>query len=121
MSYYKPKLVESKLIKYYMNKLNTIKEQNINIDNNNYQCGGNNIIENNIIKDTIIENNIIKDTIIKDNIINNIKKKILNYMYNIIINYYGLIILTIIITILLYIRYNEVLKKKKEKLILYNN
>ena len=90
MSYYKPKLVEPKLIKYYINKF---KEQ----------CAGE------IIKE---------DIIIKED--NSIKNKILNYIYDIIINYYSLIILIIIIIILLYIRYNEDLKLKKNKQ-LYND
>ena len=75
MSYYKPKLVEPKLIKYYVNRLKEIKEQ----------CGGDGDDNKIIIKKNIIEDNII----IKED---SLKKKILNYIYNLIIDYYSLII-----------------------------
>jgi hypothetical protein len=78
--YSKPKLIEPKILKYYIDKKN-IELKNINNNNNNYNF--------------------------------NLLNKILNYIYFIIELNCGFVVILIIFIILLYLRYNEVSKKRE--------
>jgi hypothetical protein len=93
-SYRKPRLVEPKLSKYYINKM---KEKEY--------------------KEKIIQKEVTKQQIELE-ILNQpsepFHKKVSNYIYNFIIENYGFVIMISLLAILLYVRYIEVNKRKAQ-------
>lgn len=106
-SYRKPRLVEPKLSKYYIDKIKD-KEQ----------------------KSKIAQEEITKQQI-EIELLNQpqepFHKKVTNYIYQFIIENYGFVIMIFLLAILLYVRYIEVTKRKAqlkevvEKMNTYNN
>jgi hypothetical protein len=90
----KPKLVENKLIKYYNDKKSQ-KELRIKLIEEELQKKNLEIDVNNIPVEPIY-------------------KKILNPVYELIKEYYGFFIIITLISILLYVRYIEVCKRKNK-------
>lgn len=93
-SYKKPKLVEPKLSKYYIDK---IKEKGLKIK---------------LAQDELIKQQI--EIELTNQPIDPIHKKITNYMFNFIMENYGFVIIISLLAILLYVRYIEVNKRKAQ-------
>ena len=94
MSYIKPKLIESKIIKKITNKLEERKNK------------------------IILENKLKQEEIIQNEIINKppepFYQEILNYLLDFLKNNYMFIIIICLIIILLYVRHIETIKRKKK-------
>jgi hypothetical protein len=93
-SYKKPRLVEPKLSKYYIDK-NKEKELNIRIAQEEFEKQKNQME-------------------LLNQPIEPLHKKITNYIYNFIIENYGFVLIVSLLIILLYVRYIEVNKRKKQ-------